>query len=467
MGKTRKQDQGRSVRKRHTKSGRTHESYAVTKRPRSGAKHAPPADTLRCTSKRCVPIMEKKTADRGVLSGRTKKTEVVQKSSLLLEFVSPVDKRRSSSVTTRSKTTQRETPSYWSHECDAVTKPAKMIAETGPSEDKEKQKTTSSSATTKGKKAQRYDRFDHGSQFVMYGAGPPKPLPLPLMDKKRKVIYEWNQSSLRGEKYIRRLIQKCLPPADILDELCDLYGRKSKIVREICEAVIVQTKKQIETLTKCTDIVADIYPSFTLEKGNHIVFVITLKKIIDVTLLEEDILFATEFRVLGCYSTEAKSIYQSKTVEHMSMRDQLKVKRCINIHSEELLKRHRYLSIITASTQKSRGFKTDNHYKDRRLCIVFFVHAKGFIPIDEDPFDETYDKIAIDVLEGVFTPYMKTCTEYHDNVKMGCKIFRSNIRGGTLWGFYDHHKHGLIGLTCAHALLNSKELERFEKHGSN
>ncbi|WAR28221.1 hypothetical protein MAR_013925 [Mya arenaria] len=48
---------------------------------------------------RCVPIMEKKTADRGVLSGR-------------------------------------------SHECDAVTKPAKMIAETGPSEDKEKQKTT-------------------------------------------------------------------------------------------------------------------------------------------------------------------------------------------------------------------------------------------------------------------------------------------------------------------------------------
>ncbi|WAR28238.1 hypothetical protein MAR_013942 [Mya arenaria] len=83
MGKTTKRDPG------------TNKSDAVPKRPRF------------------VPTIEKKTAKRVVLSGRDKKCDATQKSPLLLEFVSPVDKRRkvkrkTSSVTTQGKKSQRK-----------------------------------------------------------------------------------------------------------------------------------------------------------------------------------------------------------------------------------------------------------------------------------------------------------------------------------------------------------------------
>ncbi|XP_052761540.1 uncharacterized protein LOC128204200 isoform X2 [Mya arenaria] len=281
------------------------------------------------------------------------------------------------------------------------------------------------------------------------------------------VTNSWNQSFRYGKKYIRSLIRKYLPPPDILNDLCYCYGRKSKIIKDMCEAVLLQIKETIEALPGCLDIVADIYPSYTIESENHIVFLVTLKEQVDTTLFKKYIPFATEYRVIGYYTTEAKSIYKSEIFTPMTARDQLKVKQCINMHSKDLFNKHRYLSIITANVVKSRGFKTNSHVQDKQLCIVLFVHAKGFVPIAEDPFFDAYDEIAIDVLEGVFIPYGNTSLEFHQDVKMGCKIMRNCDNGGTLGGFIDHHTHGLVGLTCAHALLHQKELESCLKHRAN
>ncbi|KAH3746842.1 hypothetical protein DPMN_181259 [Dreissena polymorpha] len=100
----------------------------------------------------------------------------------------------------------------------------------------------------------------------------------------------------------------------------------------------------------------------------------------------------------------------------------------------------------------------DNDNNEPRLGL--YVPAKGYIPIDEDPFDESYDGIRVDVREAVYERFRKYAKDVHTHVKMGCQIERKR-KTGTLGLFVQHPFYGLCGVTCAHVLLDDEEKKAY------
>ncbi|KAH3873665.1 hypothetical protein DPMN_036902 [Dreissena polymorpha] len=121
--------------------------------------------------------------------------------------------------------------------------------------------------------------------------------------------------------------------------------------------------------------------------------------------------------------------------------------------------KHKYLSIVEGCYHKREcGVAIDSSACKYEPRLALYVLAKGYIPIDEDPFEKSYDGIQVEVREGVFVPFVNTSNEYHDHVRMGCAIQR--CLKGTLGLFIEHNIYGLCGLTCAHVMLSKEEHER-------
>jgi hypothetical protein len=123
---------------------------------------------------------------------------------------------------------------------------------------------------------------------------------------------------------------------------------------------------------------------------------------------------------------------------------------------------HRYLNIISGSFVRSKNYKPSSLCLTKESCMALYVYVKGFIPIEEDAFQTTYDGVSVDIREGIFFPY-GMATEYHENIKMGCMITRhtgmATDLGGTLGGFIDHPLYGLCGITCAHTMMRPEEIK--------
>ncbi|KAH3726923.1 hypothetical protein DPMN_052800 [Dreissena polymorpha] len=130
---------------------------------------------------------------------------------------------------------------------------------------------------------------------------------------------------------------------------------------------------------------------------------------------------------------------------------------CVRNNAKMLMAKHRYLSIIEGCSyildKEPDGATKALNYEPR---LALYVHAKGYIPIDEEPFETSYDGIKVVIREGVFVPFAKTADELHEHVRMGCKIQRT--LNGTLGLFVDHHSYGLCGVSCAHVLLSAEEI---------
>ncbi|WAR30319.1 hypothetical protein MAR_032861, partial [Mya arenaria] len=256
-----------------------------------------------------------------------------------------------------------------------------------------------------------------------------------------------------------------------LNKKCVKFGRRSDVVLSDCEDICKQLKGDIEAALQKKDFVADIYPAYCIESVSEIVFVVTLKEEVDTSSLKHHLNYRTEIKFLGkssfefIYCTNAPQLH-----ENVSIDNQTKVKRCLSDISQKLLTRHKYLSVITASSVKSRCFDKKEKKSDitQQLCIVLCVHAKGFIPIDEDEFPDNYNGIPTDVMEGSFKSYCKTANEKHANVRMGCEIQRKGTKvTGTLGGFIEHPEYGMCGIISAHVALHLDELSECKYRGGH
>ncbi|KAH3824610.1 hypothetical protein DPMN_126447 [Dreissena polymorpha] len=117
------------------------------------------------------------------------------------------------------------------------------------------------------------------------------------------------------------------------------------------------------------------------------------------------------------YVTKAVDCFQTCNVaesEDIQEEDEEMLRLCIRKISKGLYAKHSRLSFIQGCIINLAGA-----YEPR---LVFYVHAKGYIPIDEDPFEKSYEGIPVSVQEGSFVPFGKHATDFHDHIRMGCQI---------------------------------------------
>ncbi|WAR16107.1 hypothetical protein MAR_030701 [Mya arenaria] len=165
-------------------------------------------------------------------------------------------------------------------------------------------------------------------------------------------------------------------------------------------------------------------------------------------------------KVRNRYEAEGKIVAYSETTRRnrLSASDQSKLKQHISELSPLFMQKHKYLNMITASGVRSRGFGKA-HTIEPEVCIVLYVHAKGYIPTDEMAFERSYHDIPVDVREGGFWGFNKT-------VRIGDGIFRDGVGlAGSLGVFFEHPSIGLCGLTSAHAVLKPEELQHCMEDG--
>ncbi|XP_060590256.1 uncharacterized protein LOC132745368 isoform X2 [Ruditapes philippinarum] len=246
--------------------------------------------------------------------------------------------------------------------------------------------------------------------------------------------------------------------------MCQHFGRNSEEIFVTCKAICEQIKSKHVAI-------AYVWAAYTIQNKDRISFVIIQKRQSEGDNSKEPLHleFAYSFVIqyVGDFSTEGSEVIRKQTsvsegLDEMSYQT---LYSCISNHSEDLMKRHKFLSIISACSNRSKGFGVSWNLLPEK-CIVFYVQKKNYIPIDEEPFEKYYDGIAVDVREGVFIPYGRTARVKLDPVKMGCQIrgdiYNSQYVEGTLGCFVDHPQFGVCGLTCAHVLLSPDELQQLK-----
>ncbi|XP_060572772.1 uncharacterized protein LOC132730784 [Ruditapes philippinarum] len=246
--------------------------------------------------------------------------------------------------------------------------------------------------------------------------------------------------------------------------MCQIFGRKSKAIIVTCKAICEYIKSKHVAI-------AYVWAAYTIENPQRITFVITVKhksegnKSKESVRLEKLIQYSFVKQYAGDFSLEGSEVIKQQA-SHAAKLDEESyenLQTCISKHSEDLMKKHKYLSIISACSNRSKGFGASWELLPEK-CIVLYVQKKNYIPIDEEPFETSYDSIPVDVREGVFIPYGHTAGEKLNPVRMGCQI-GGDSSSGTLGCFIDHPQYGVCGLTCAHVLLHSLELERLKSYG--
>ncbi|XP_052764648.1 uncharacterized protein LOC128206313 [Mya arenaria] len=206
--------------------------------------------------------------------------------------------------------------------------------------------------------------------------------------------------------------------------------------------------------------ILDVYSAFfdRPDKSRQITFVATVSKD-----QENDITYSNHnivTKVMNRYEAEGKIVANSEITRRnrLSPGDQSKLKQHLSELSPRLMQKHKYLNMITASGVRSKGFGK-SHTIDPEVCIVLYVHAKGYIPIDEMAFERNYYDIPVDVREGGFW-------RFNETVRIGDAIFREGVGlAGSLGGFFEHPSLGLCGITSAHFVLKPDELKKCMKDG--
>lgn len=232
-------------------------------------------------------------------------------------------------------------------------------------------------------------------------------------------------------------IKRCLPTALQLTKACKRFGRKSTVMRVICQ-LICKFMQSNEDKT--------IMAAYRENNENHVIFV------------------SSSFVDTSRSSENRDVIYKEVETNTRIDIDVMKLmKKAINKNSEFLRENHSNITMITGSPYRSIGYKKGAHSVEKENCIVILVPVKGVIPLGENIFPKTIDGFKTDVREVV----IKLLTggkphEIHEYLKIGCAIGRNAKDGsiGTLGGFVYHPDHGLCGLTCAHVLLNETEITR-------
>ncbi|XP_045161840.2 uncharacterized protein LOC123526661 [Mercenaria mercenaria] len=265
------------------------------------------------------------------------------------------------------------------------------------------------------------------------------------------------------------LESKSFPDRKLLNDLCQekVFGRKSTVAIDTCKKICLFIK------SLNTNII-DVWPArkaVTLTKGEtfDIRFVVITENLNEEGRNDLENLIQSYYDTLplrDCDHLSSEETYLMKERGYKFREDdQNRINACITLHADSLLQKHTYLGIISGCPFRSVGYDTSNHKIVATPCIVLNVQYKGYIPIDEEPFERQYDGVQVDVREDIFVLYNYTAKERHDNVKAGCQISgetdeRGKCPKGTLGGFVNHPDYGLCGISCSHVLLRPNELSQ-------
>lgn len=263
----------------------------------------------------------------------------------------------------------------------------------------------------------------------------------------------WKKSLfLDDEKYANKALRKhLLPDQQMLNDLAKHFGRKSELISKICKLVCVHIAEQDESIY-------DVWPAVKIN-CNDIVFVIMVKANQSNNKSQKsrlkEIRYSYVKRSLGEVSYEGQYVNNSRQFNkysaELSSSEKELLQRGINNNNVQLMKRHKYLMMISGSPVRSKGHDWECHTIEREICIALYVLVKGYIPINEEPFDTEYEGLSVDVREGFFQLFTGPVNRF-DNIKHGCQIITHQF--GTVGGFVDYFGYGTCGLTCAHVVLD-------------
>ncbi|XP_053392076.1 uncharacterized protein LOC128554790 isoform X2 [Mercenaria mercenaria] len=247
------------------------------------------------------------------------------------------------------------------------------------------------------------------------------------------------------------------------EELNVLWHKSSE---EIEEKVLAECEKICAFIKTKSKSILCVYPVYDIKDDTKVQFlVLTEKKI----RCPRNIKYDVVMRKVNDCSGESMAIQRNKKItkdkysltpeERKHMRD------VINRNAPDLMKRYKYVSVISGSGIRSKGYDTKNHMIIPQPCIVIYVHTKNKIPLSEGKLPQTIENIPVDVREGSF---QNSSSDRYDKLLMGCQITSSvnSKSSGTLGGFIDHPLYGLCGVTCAHVVLSKHELHDSRKKGS-
>ena len=209
--------------------------------------------------------------------------------------------------------------------------------------------------------------------------------------------------------------------------------------------------------------IVDVWPAYRYEKGSwcnedSIIFVVITK---GQTKIE------TEYQIYERNINEISSLAEK---ENSSISEEEKLltgieagdlTQCLKSNAEQMMTKHSNLTWITMSGIKSTGFGNPFPSMTATICAALYVQIKGFIPIEEDPFEPILDRYPIDVREGVF----RLCgspTDLHQHVRMGCALDSGfGTQQGTIGPFcrFDNDPCTYL-LTSAHVLLDPQQMRR-------
>ncbi|XP_060579747.1 uncharacterized protein LOC132736605 [Ruditapes philippinarum] len=280
---------------------------------------------------------------------------------------------------------------------------------------------------------------------------------------------EWDRCITRGsETAAKQLIDReILPSQRELHKACRVFGVGSHILSEICSMISYQIIKKSEN-------VIDVWPSY---QNDHVLSS-SYVSIVFVVVVKKNSIFLVSKYNYECYIKSENDSSEMKIVAVKEMESDPSdiqssnavlenIRKCVNKNADDLLQKHSNLNVILPSLMKSVGYTSGKHDIKIEPCIALYVSVKGYIPLNETPFEKEIDGFPTDVLEGEFEPFIGGPNHYHEHLKMGVAIHANvsignKIFGGTLGGFINHSVHGLCGITSAHVVCDSAELARMK-----
>ncbi|XP_060565256.1 uncharacterized protein LOC132724411 [Ruditapes philippinarum] len=266
-----------------------------------------------------------------------------------------------------------------------------------------------------------------------------------------------------------RLLQNDnIPDQESVILACIKFGRKHQIVKDMCKKVCTYIQNQQP------ENIRSVWPSyryvqnapFDMYSENDVVFVIVTKSETSIDV-EKIKMYKTYVRASSEISQESRAVnehetrvtqYRDKNIK----RKRKKIVKYLDDNIDNLLSKHSNITTVSASLFKSRNFKQGHKHFEENLCIVLYVHVKGYVPLHEDPFDRKIDEYDVDVRECVFTPLMCGPNDFHSILKMGLEIGTLLTKPGTsgnigTLGHVDPFEPRYF-VTCAHVVMSSEEL---------
>ncbi|XP_045180238.2 uncharacterized protein LOC123539626 [Mercenaria mercenaria] len=259
----------------------------------------------------------------------------------------------------------------------------------------------------------------------------------------------------------QRLLQDgVLPNAEELDKMChkNVFRRNANVLIEACNHICENIQCKFDKSAE------DVWPGFPAteirnDESRHCTFIIVSNEDIDLSEIMYRCVKIPSKRKVRSSKKEPYHVPHSPCQLH----ELKKVENIIYEHEQTLMEKHKFLTMISASQYRCSG-QTPNVKRTDGLCIVLWVQYKGYVPINEEPFQEKYGGVAVDVREGSFNLFSGGAETYQDFLKMGCKISGESEGNktpkGTLGGFIQHPKYGYCGITSAHCVLQPAEMKR-------